>query len=102
MPKAKSRAKISLKPLYKLVRFPLIVVWRILAILLRPLRPILRPLARYLRGVRQEFKHVAWPTRSETIRLTFAVVVFSVIFAIFVSLVDYGLNYAFEKAIIGG
>lgn len=55
---------------------------------------------KYLKGARRELKKVTWPSRKEAIKLTFAVVVFTLVFVIFTSIVDYGLDRAFEKIIL--
>lgn len=41
----------------------------------------------------RELKNVKWPNRREAWKLTFAVIIFSVVFAAFLT----GLDYAFEK-----
>jgi len=50
-------------------------------------------LPRYIRESLQEIKKVTWPGRSETWKLTFAVLVFTAIFTIFIVIADIG----FEK-----
>lgn len=96
------RQNVKFLRVRQLLLFPLRVVWTILRPFSRPFRPIGRPIAKYLRGVRQEFKRVSWPTRRETWRLTMSVVVFSVVFSAFIAFADYGLGVLFEKVIIKG
>ncbi|MCX6788785.1 MAG: preprotein translocase subunit SecE [bacterium] len=48
---------------------------------------------------RQELKRVNWPTREETIRYTLFVVGFSIFFAIFLGIIDYGFVRILEKII---
>lgn len=55
---------------------------------------------KYFRDAWKEIRQVTWPTRSETLRLTLAVFIFSVIFAVFVGLLDYGLDKLFRHLII--
>ncbi len=50
-------------------------------------------LPRYVRESLQEIRKVTWPNKKETWKLTFAVLVFTTIFTIFIVIVDYG----FEK-----
>jgi preprotein translocase SecE subunit len=45
----------------------------------------------------REVRQVTWPNRRETIKLTFAVFIFAIVFASIVGLLDYGLSKAFEK-----
>jgi len=46
---------------------------------------------------RQEFKRVNWPTFSETTRLTTIVVVFSLVIAILLGLLDTGFTFLLSK-----
>lgn len=85
-----------------IVLVPIRVITPILRVVFRPLRPITRPTIKYLRGVRAEFRKVTWPKRREAWRLTLAVMIFSVVFAAFVTIVDYGISTVFEKVIIKG
>lgn len=68
----------------------------------RPAKSFPKPISlalRYLRGVKREFKNVVWPKRSLAIKLTAAVIVYSVIVAGIVALFDYGVGELFEKLI---
>lgn len=49
---------------------------------------------------RQELKRVNWPSKQETIRYTTFVVVFSLVFAVFLGVLDFGFVYALEKIIL--
>ncbi|MDP3975246.1 MAG: preprotein translocase subunit SecE [Candidatus Jorgensenbacteria bacterium] len=53
----------------------------------------------FLQESKQELKRVNWPSKEETKRYTFFVIVFSVAFAIFLGLLDYGFLHALEWAI---
>lgn len=55
----------------------------------------LRIFAAYVRESRHEVKKVTWPTRKESLRLTLAVIVFSMIFAGYTTVLDLG----FEKLV---
>lgn len=55
---------------------------------------------RYLRNAWGELLQVTWPNRIETLRLTTAVVIFSVVFGILIAVTDYGLDKVFKKVIL--
>jgi preprotein translocase SecE subunit len=55
---------------------------------------------KYIREAWQEIKQVAWPNRSETMRLTLAVFIFALVFAVIVGLLDYGLDKLFRNVIL--
>lgn len=54
----------------------------------------------YFKGAIAEIRKVKWPTRKEAAKLTFAVIVFSVMFAFFTALIDFGINNLFERAFL--
>lgn len=47
-----------------------------------------------------ELKQVQWPPRKQAISLSIAVIVFSLVIAIFVQLLDYGLGKLFKEVIL--
>ena len=49
----------------------------------------------FLKEARAEMTKVVWPSRQETIRITIAVL--SLVVAVFLGLVDYGLTQLIEK-----
>lgn len=51
----------------------------------------------FLKEVKSELTKVVWPSRSETLKVTFAVIGLSVAVAIFLGIVDYGLTRGFEQ-----
>lgn len=55
---------------------------------------------RYLRNSWKEVRQVQWPTARETVRLTIAVFVFSILFGAIVAVTDYGLDKVFRKVFI--
>lgn len=65
---------------------------------LRILGKILWP--SYFRQSWKELRQVTWPTRRETWQLTFAVIIFSVIFGVLIAVVDYGLSKGFKQLIL--
>lgn len=54
----------------------------------------------YLRKSWHELRLVQWPDREETRKLTFAVLVFAVVFGGLVAIVDYGLDKIFRMILI--
>ena len=55
---------------------------------------------KYLRNSYQELKQVHWPNRHDTRRLTFAVVVFAIVFAALVSGLDFILDKLFREVLL--
>jgi preprotein translocase SecE subunit len=51
----------------------------------------------YVRGSWSELKQVSWPTRREGLRLTSAVISFSVVFGAVIAIVDFGLDKLFKQ-----
>ena len=48
----------------------------------------------------KELRQVKWPGRRETAKLTFAVFLFAIFFALLISVTDYGLDRLFKKLIL--
>jgi preprotein translocase subunit SecE len=59
-------------------------------------------LIEYLRQSRTELSKVVWPSRQTAIRLTIAVIGFSIATAIFLGLMDYIFTQALQKLILKG
>ncbi len=57
-------------------------------------------ISNYLKDSRQEFAHLNWPTRKETIRLTAVVIGFSIILAVFLGFFDYVFSLALQSFIV--
>jgi preprotein translocase SecE subunit len=55
---------------------------------------------RYFRNSIAELRQVSWPDRLTTFRLTYAVIIFSVLFGAIVAVVDFGLDKLFKEFII--
>lgn len=55
---------------------------------------------KYIRNSWKELRLVSWPDRRTTLRLTFAVIVFSVIFGLIVAGVDFVLDKLFKELIL--
>ncbi|QQS22503.1 preprotein translocase subunit SecE [bacterium] len=54
---------------------------------------------KYFRDVRSEVAKVVWLSRSDAVRYTIAVIVFSLVFAAILGAADYGLLKGFEQLI---
>jgi preprotein translocase SecE subunit len=54
----------------------------------------------YLRDSLKELRTVTWPTFKESTRLTGAVIIFSIIFGLFVAIVDFGLDKVFKQILL--
>ncbi|HEY1064240.1 MAG TPA: preprotein translocase subunit SecE [Candidatus Saccharimonadales bacterium] len=72
---------------------------------LRAIRAVFRFIGRILvpRFVRNSFaelKLVTWPNRKKTRDLTFAVLMFAIVFGILVTIIDYGLDKLFKALIL--
>lgn len=57
-------------------------------------------LTSYIQESRLEFKRVNWPTRQETIRLTGMVIALSLLFAVFLGVLDMVFNYVLVTYLI--
>ena len=55
---------------------------------------------KYVRNSFMELKGVTWPSFKESMRLTYAVIIFAVIFGVSVALVDYGLGKIFKTLLL--
>jgi preprotein translocase subunit SecE len=59
-----------------------------------------RIIPKFIQEAWQEIRQVTWPSARETFRLTMAVFIFSIIFAVIVGLLDYVLDKVFREVII--
>lgn len=55
---------------------------------------------RYVKESAHEISLVSWPTRKQTINLSFAVFVFAFFFGLIVAVLDFGLDKLFKQLII--
>ena len=46
-------------------------------------------ISKYISETRQEFRNVTWPDRKTAMRLTLFVVIYSILFAAFLGILDY-------------
>jgi preprotein translocase subunit SecE len=53
----------------------------------------------FIKEVRSELGKVVWPSRKETLKITFTVIIFSLVMAAFLGLVDFGLTKGIEAII---
>ena len=73
-----------------------------------PFKPLRKPLRIigliifpvYFRRSWQELKLVTWPGLKQSLRLTWAVLLFAIIFGTAVALVDYGLDAVFKRILL--
>jgi preprotein translocase SecE subunit len=73
-----------------------------------PAAPLFKPLRRigraispaYFRNSWRELRDVTWPTWKQSRQLTFAVLVFAVIFGALIAVVDYGLDKIFRNVLL--
>lgn len=102
-PRQRARLRQGIKKLFQPLRsggraianFPLFKPFR------KPLHLIgLVIFPRYFRNSAHELKQVTWPTWRESLRLTWAVLLFAIIFGTAVALVDYGLDSVFKRILL--
>ncbi len=60
------------------------------------------PKFKFLRSSFGEIRLVTWPNRRDTLRLTFAVIIFSIVFGVMISLLDWGFEIIFKKVFLHG
>ena len=99
------------------VKSPIGKFFKLIAKLLRPFRFLLWPfktrparfigrilgkilLINYIRASWKELKLVEWPDRRSVMKLTGAVFVFAIVFAVLISVIDYGLDKLFKSLIL--
>ncbi len=59
-------------------------------------------LFKYIYDARAELAKVTWPTRSQAMRLTLTVIVFSLAMAALIGLVDFVFSQGLQKLILKG
>lgn len=68
---------------------------------LKPIRFIAKIIGlRYIYHSWQELKGVTWPSFRESLRLTSAVVIFSIVFGLLIAIVDFGLDKLFKQVLL--
>lgn len=58
------------------------------------------PLTKYFGESWKELKKVTWPNRRETLKLTMAVIIFTTVFTIFMSIADFGIGQVVERILL--
>ncbi len=58
------------------------------------------PFTKYVGESITEMRKVTWPSRRESLKLTFAVIIFTTIFTIFMSLADFGIGSIVERVLL--
>lgn len=71
----------------------------------RPVRFVFRWLGRillprYFRNAFKELRQVTWTSRKQTWKLTFAVLIFAVVFGFLVTITDYGLDKVIKRIVL--
>lgn len=96
---------------------PFLLLWKVLRFVARPFAFLLIPfktkparfvgrilskilLFTFFRESWKELRQVTWPTARETVRLTMAVFIFSIVFGTIIAVTDYGLDKVFKKVFI--
>ena len=96
---------------------PLRALWNGIRFVARPFAPVLIPfktkparfigrilasvlLFKFFREAWRELRQVEWPTARETVRLTMAVFIFSIVFGAIIAITDFGLDKLFKKVFI--
>jgi preprotein translocase SecE subunit len=94
--------KAAAKPFIKVApwfdRQPFRFIGKILCFVGKILGRIVWP--RFVRESFGQLRQVEWPSFGETTRLTFAVLVFAIIFGVLITGVDYGLDKLFRAIIL--
>ncbi|MGB4758908.1 MAG: preprotein translocase subunit SecE [Candidatus Saccharimonadales bacterium] len=82
---------------------PLRWIWKVVSIILWPLFWLLKHIipVKYFVGSWQELRQVTWPNMRDTLRLTLAVIIFSIVFGLLIAAVDYGIDKFFKQLILG-
>lgn len=62
----------------------------------------MKPLLAYFAASRAELAKVTWPTRQQTIRLTIIVVIFSIVMAALLGVLDFLFSTLVQKIIVKG
>jgi preprotein translocase SecE subunit len=98
--KPKKRGILSLTLLY--IGLPFRPVGRLLLRVgrLKPFRILGRILfPTYFRNSWKELQQVTWPGRRESLQLTLAVIIFSIVFGALIAVVDFGLDKVFKQVL---
>lgn len=62
----------------------------------------MKPLIEYFKASRVELSKVTWPNRRTTVKLTFTVIAFSIIFALLLGGLDAAFSGLVQKVIVKG
>lgn len=92
--KAKPTRKGVLGMAWSFISWPFRKIGRGLAIVGRFVVP------RYFKESWKELRQVTWPSRRDTMRLTIAVIIFSTVFGVVITVVDMLLDKVFRKVIL--
>ena len=54
----------------------------------------------YFSEARIELTKVTWPTRAQAIRWSIVVIIFSIVFAVFIGILDYMFSFVLQRLIL--
>lgn len=74
-------------------------VGKVFAPILWLLRP-LRPLGRYFKGAWYELRQVKWPSNKTSVKLTIAVIVFTLVMTGFIVILDMGFEQIVKRILL--
>ncbi len=60
----------------------------------------MKPLIDYFKASQAELAKVSWPSRRQTARLSWVVIVFSFVFMVVLGAIDYGFSTILQKLIL--
>lgn len=83
----------------RIILVPFKIIGAVLGFILKPFAKIFAPIGRYLKGSWAELQLVRWPTRAETWKMTGAVLIFSLAFAVLILGLDAFFNWTFNALI---
>lgn len=55
---------------------------------------------KYFRQSWMELRQVSWPDRRQTVKLTFAVIMFATVFGVVLAIIDFGLDKLFKSLLL--
>lgn len=98
---AKTEEKTFAQSFWSGFTLPIRLIFKGIWIILWPIRWVLRKIMpKYFKNSYLELKQVTWPSTKDTLRLTFAVIVFSAVFTLIITAVDFVINKLFKEVIL--
>lgn len=59
----------------------------------------MKVISNYIRSSFEELTKVVWPTKNQAVKLTIIVMVFCLVMALFLAVVDFGFGYLYDYLI---